>query len=162
MNDMIDIVYDNADNLFYYDNISKITAHGVEMGVDARLDQSTHFYANYSYQEAIDSGSKTRLTNSPANLVKCGIAGPLVKKIVAAGDIRYESERKTVYGTRTDAYILTNFKLSTKTIRDHVKLSLMIRNVFDVPYDNPGGFEHLQDCIRQDGRNYIFKVHLYY
>lgn len=162
MNDMIDIVYDNADNLLYYDNISKITAHGVEMGIDARLDQSTHFYANYSYQEASDYDTETRLTNSPANLVKCGIAGPLVKSIIAAGDIRYESVRKTVYGTRTDAYILTNLKLSTKTIRDHVKFSFMVRNVFDVAYGNPGGFEHLQDCIRQDGRNYIFKVHLYY
>lgn len=158
MNNMIDTEYDVTDDLYYYDNRSKNDALGLEIGLDARYDNSQNYYLNYALQKTEDTSTNTRLTNSPAHLVKCGLTYPIIKNCIAGTEVRYESTRKTVYGTSTDDYVMTNIHLSTGMLREHVRVSLYILNVFDVAYSLPGGFEHIQDSIRQDGRNYRVNI----
>jgi outer membrane receptor protein involved in Fe transport len=113
-------------------------------------------YANYAYQNARDAEGK--LSNSPNHIFKLGLSYPFFGCFYAATQIVHETERITVYGTETEPFLLANLNLSTKRLLDHVKLSLLIRNLFDEEYRNPGGYEHVQDAITQDGRNFILKV----
>ena len=81
--------------------------------------------------------------------------------------MQYKTGRKTVYGTRTDSYLLASFRLAVqpqpqvgplKPLLDQVKISFMVRNLFDIDYATPGGLVHLQPAIPQNGRNYVLRV----
>ena len=71
-------------------------------------------------------------------------------------------------GTKTDAYFLMNMRLAIAPaahgfgqvgrMSDHLQLSLTIRNLLDTDYAKPGGLEHLQPAIPQDGRNYLLRL----
>jgi len=113
---------------------------------------------SYSFQSAKDADSKEKLTNSPSHIMKLGLMYPVFKHFYATSELRYESERITVYGTRTDPYLATNIHLSTKPLFDHVRFSLLVRNMFDISYELPGSYEHIQHAIPQDGRNSIVKL----
>ena len=78
--------------------------------------------------------------------------------IYAAAQLQYETGRVTVYHKRTDSYLLTNIHLSTTPLFGHLELSFLVRNLFDVDYRLPGGFEHIQPAIIQDGRNFAVKL----
>ena len=75
-------------------------------------------------------------------------------------ELRYESGRRTVYDTRTDPFLLANVTL-TATPRvlqrspatEPLTLALRISNLFDASYATPGGVEHRQPAIIQDGRS---------
>ena len=115
-------------------------------------------YANYIFQRAEDADLKERLTNSPSHILKAGWLIPVLDYFYAGVNMQYETGRITVYETETDAYFLTNFSLSTKPVFDRLKLSFLIRNLFNVTYSTPGGFEHLQDTISQNGRNFALRL----
>ena len=72
----------------------------------------------------------------------------------------YDHGRLTVYGTRTDAYLVANVTLTTRSLGDRIGVSLSVRNLFDASYKTPGGFEHVQDGIAQDGRSFRLKMSL--
>jgi len=72
--------------------------------------------------------------------------------------ILHESERLTVYGTTAKPFFLANLNLASKPFFKHLRASLLINNLFDIQYAYPGGYEHLQDAIIQDGRNFIFRL----
>lgn len=159
MKDLIDVI-ERTDELFQYQNISKVSARGIELGLQGRLRMGFRGYMNYAYQDAKDTDLDEKLTNSPSHLLKAGLICPLFKTIYVAAELLYESERMTVYDTETDAYFLTNINLSTRPLFNHLRFSFRIRNLFDVDYRFPGGFEHLQPSIAQNGRNFIAKLEL--
>jgi hypothetical protein len=41
---------------------------------------------------------------------------------------------------------------------DRFMAAFRVRNVFDAEYSHPGGFEHLQSAIQQDGRTIGFEI----
>jgi outer membrane receptor protein involved in Fe transport len=68
-----------------------------------------------------------------------------------------------VYGTETGPYVWTGLHLAIGPSLDAGRsdrlsllqrwtLSLVVRNLLNTRYALPGGFEHLQDAIEQDGR----------
>lgn len=158
MENLIDQIIDPSDSLLQFQNISKVRAKGVELGFDARLKMGLTGYANYIFQKAEDVDLGERLTNSPAHIVNAGLAYPFLNLLNAAVEVQCETERITVYETETDPYLLTNVSLSTKPLFGYIKLSLLIRNLFDTDYKLPGGYEQLQDAIAQDGRNFTVKA----
>jgi iron complex outermembrane receptor protein len=158
MKDLIDQTIDPSDFLRQFQNISRVKARGLELGLNARLKMGLWGYLSYTFQHAEDADLKEKLTNSPSHIVRMGFSYPVMKHFYAATELLYETDRRTVYGTKTDPYLLTNFKLSSKLLFNHVKFSLQIRNLFDVTYKTPGGFEHLQDSITQNGRNFDVKL----
>ena len=110
------------------------------------------------YPKKGDAHIKEKLTNSPGHILKLGFCYPILDRFYAAAEMQYETERTTVYETETDPYLLTNIHLSTKPLFDHLRLSILVRNLFDVDYKLPGGFEHTQDAIPQDGRNFTVRM----
>ena len=152
---LIDTAVDQADSLLHFVNRDEVHADGVEIEVDARLGRSISGEVSYSLQHSRAAGR--RLTNSPDHLAKARISAPLSRVFAAAAELRYEAERATVYETFTPAYLLTNLALSTTDIRG-LRATALVRNVFDARYATPGGFEHRQAAIVQDGRTLAVKL----
>jgi outer membrane receptor for ferrienterochelin and colicins len=160
MRNLIDQVIDPADSLFQFQNVSKVRANGVELELTARLKMGLLCYANYIVQKAEDADREERLTNSPAQILKAGLVCPVLNFLSAAAELQYETKRITVYETETEPYFVANVNLATKPLLDRAKVSLLIRNLFDEEYSLPGGYEHEQDAIVQDGRTMTAKVEL--
>jgi hypothetical protein len=93
-------------------------------------------------------------------MVKGRAAADLSRWVGAAADLRYESGRLTLLGTETADALVTDLHLllpgrSAAVPRgalDRMELSLRLNNVFDAPFATPGGVEHRQAAIPQDGR----------
>jgi iron complex outermembrane receptor protein len=166
MRDLIDPIVDPADGFTQHRNISRAKAYGFEVELNARFSSGRQGFASYSYQNAKDATRKEKaLTNSPRHLAKMGVIFPVTKRLLAVLQMQYETERITVYKTRTAPFLLTNFRLSTTPGSENswlrgLNLSAAVNNLFDVRYQNPGGVEHHQPAITQNGRN--FSVELKY
>jgi outer membrane receptor protein involved in Fe transport len=163
MNGLIDPTFDAIDSTYMFRNVGEASASGAELSLEARFGDGALAYANYSYQHARDEATKEVLTNSPAHLVKAGIAAPLASWFGGALEGRGESGRLTVYGTRTGAYALGSAYLwftpqGGGTDDRGLQLSLRVNNLFGTTYATPGGLEHLQPAIEQDGRNVSAEV----
>lgn len=154
VNDLIDQTYTGADSLLQFANFTGVSSTGLEVGVQAQLSARVRAYLNYSYQDADDENDQ-ELTNSPNHMLKGGAACRfLADRLTLATEARYESSRLTVYGTKTDDYVVANVHVSG-SVGERLRLECRISNVFDTQFKTPGGFEHRQKAIEQDGRNVI-------
>lgn len=158
MKDLIDLVLDPMDGWYMYSNVSRVMAAGIEFELKGRSKSGSQAYASYSYQNARDQSSDVALTNCPNHLFKSGVSFPLFKSISLGTQFLYESGRMTVYGTRTKGFFLTNLNLRSDLLFRHVRLSVRVENLFDTRYAYPGGYEHLEAAITQNGRNYIVRL----
>ena len=155
---LIDAEVDPVDSSNYFDNSGKVRAVGFEAGINARLKRGIKGYANYTYQAAEDAVTGLRLSNSPVHTAKVGLSTELFDRITISPQLLYETDRITVYDTETDPYLLVNLNLSTEPLLGRIKFSFLIRNLFNASYDTPGGFEHVQAAIPQDGRHFIARL----
>jgi len=158
MKGLVDLGLDPTDNFYQYENTGTARSRGLELGLNARLKSGLLAYASYSYQDTKDAVLGHRLTNSPQHLVKAGVSFPIFRSVYLGLQILHESERLTLYDTRTEPFFLANLNLTTSRLFDHLKVSFLINNLFDTRYAYPGGYEHLQAAILQDGRNFIIRL----
>jgi iron complex outermembrane receptor protein len=159
MKRLIDLTQDPVDSLYQYRNVGDAKADGVEVELQGRLRGGVSGYLSYSYQDAIDRATQERLTNSPEHMLKAGTALDVTGWLGAAVDTRYESGRRTLAGTETDAAIISDLHLlvparpaTAGSLIQRLELSLRLNNVFDASFATPGGVEHRQAAIAQDGR----------
>ncbi len=158
MKDLIDQIIDPSDSLSQFQNVNRVRSSGLELELSARMEKGLWGYVNYIFQNSEDADSKEKLTNSPSHIMKMGLVYPFFKHLDTAVELQYETDRTTVYETKTDPYLLANLNLSTKRLFDHMRLSLMIRNLFNTSYRLPGGHEHIQNDIPQNKRNFSVKL----
>ncbi len=168
MKNLIDQVIDPADSLIQYQNISNIKAKGVELELDMRKKTGLAGSINFAYQKARDSKSNRILTNSPEFIAKGSISYPVGKCLNLASELLYESERLTIQNLKTKSYLLTNLTLAFKStcmkrgglnnFIGKMDITLSINNIFDVSYESPAGFEHIENAIPQDRRNFIISA----
>jgi iron complex outermembrane receptor protein len=160
MKRLIDLTLDPVDSLYQYRNVGDANADGFEIELQGRLRGGATGYLSYSYQDATDRDTGERLTNSPGHMLKSGAALELTGWLAAAVDARYEAGRRTLAGTETDPVLVSDLHLliparSSAAARgplDRLELSLRLSNVFDASFATPGGVEHRQAAIAQDGR----------
>lgn len=155
MNRLIEQTMDEEDELYQFQNLGKVESNGVECELQFRPKSGMSAYLNYSLQQAKDLKTKQVLNNSPRHLAKGGFHFSLLNMITLAAECRFESSRFTVYRTQTDPYFHTNINITTKPFLKYFKFSFLLNNVFDVAYSYPGGFEHLQPALLQNGRTYL-------
>jgi outer membrane receptor protein involved in Fe transport len=161
----IDGLIDPVDgsDLTTFANVSDAHARGLEVGLDGRFG-SMSGYASYTLQRAHDEATDIVLTNSPRHVVKAGVATRLPGGLRPALEGRYESGRRTVADTWTDDFFLADVNLgftppvSARSPLSRVELSVRARNLFNVKYGTPGGIEHLQSAIVQDGRTVLAEL----
>jgi iron complex outermembrane receptor protein len=154
MKDLIDYSQDPQDSLLLYLNVARVKAHGIEWELKARLQDGLSGYAHAAIQKAEDGTTGVPLTNSPEILFGAGLTLPVWHQTSVAMEFFGETERTTVYGTRTPPFLSANFNLSGFEPLPHTRLSFKIRNLFNSRYRLPGGLEHRMDSIVQDGRSF--------
>ncbi len=164
MNDLIDSTVDPEDELRHFGNLSKVRTTGLELELTGRFTSGLHGYLSYSLQRA-ESHTADELTNSPKHLAKFGLSSPLFPWIQGSAEMLYESSRLTIYNTRTDSVFFARVNVATRPQRgksggilEHWRLSMLIDNLFDAEYSTPGGHEHIQAAIPQEGRRFNLKL----
>lgn len=156
--DLIDTQLDPSDSLLQYRNIARVRATGGSIALNAAFAGGVGAYASVALEDAEDASAEVQLTNSPASIVKAGVALPLTPWASASAEVRHESSRVTVYGTRTDPYLWTGVHLlitpfaRSPGLLGRSTLSVGVQNALNAHYALPGGFEHRQAAIEQDGR----------
>jgi iron complex outermembrane receptor protein len=91
-------------------------------------------------------------------MFKFGLTYLTFNYIHTAIELQYETERITVYRTKTKSFFLTNINFSTKPLFKHLKFYFTLRNIFDISYKTPAGFEHKQSGITQNGRSFVLRI----
>lgn len=147
--ELIDPVLDPADSAYAYTNHGTARTRGVE----AELTASRAGWLLRAAGSAQESRGPdpAGLTNSPAWLGNVAVTGPLAGGLSLGGRLHAESGRLTLAGTRTAPFAVADLKLAARLDR-RLRASLAARNLFDAGYAYPGGVEHLQPAIAQDGR----------
>jgi len=153
MTDLIDESIDPDDDMSLYQNVSRVRATGAEGGVQISLPSGFGGYANYVFQRARPVGSEEILTNSPQHLFRAGAYHTLPPGLTVAVNVSYDHERRTVQDTTLDPFLLVHATVSTTALHKRLSASLTVRNLLNASYQTPGGFEHLQPGIPQDGRH---------
>jgi iron complex outermembrane receptor protein len=152
MTDLIDET--NNNDIGSYRNRGAVDAHGLEMEINARFRSGLSGYASFTYQSATDSETDERLTNSPAYLVRAGLAYSPLPWLRAGANVRYDGERMSVWDEVVDSYAVTDLTVSAVNLLDHLQASFKVKNLFDTRYATPGGFEHEMSGIEQNGREF--------
>jgi iron complex outermembrane receptor protein len=155
VSDLIDTQSD-PDSSLQFKNLSKVNTYGVEFGFSYAVHNSFKIFINYAWQQSRGADNNT-ISNSPSHLLNIGSSINIFQNLSLAPIFHFESERKTVYNTYTSPFFLTDINLNY-SYDEKLGMSLKIKNLFDVAWSLPGGYEHIQPSIQQDGRNFLFSI----
>ncbi|MCX6143216.1 MAG: TonB-dependent receptor [Ignavibacteriales bacterium] len=164
INDLIDPRIDPSDSLLQNGNVSKVHARGIEAELMMQLKEGLHFDVSATYGTATNTASDIELTNFPKFVVKGRISLPVTEVIRLGLDGQYESSRTTVYETHTDPWFVLNLSVAArlaplvKNLAVEPSFSLRVNNLLNRWYQYPGGFEHRQPALTQNGRNFILTL----
>jgi iron complex outermembrane receptor protein len=144
---------------FIFANSGDARVNGVEAEIEGKWDNGILVRASYTRQDAVSGLTGERLANSPKNVFKAHVSAPLYRdKLFGSVELLYASDRVTLGNQRTGDAWLLNATLYSQEIAPGLELSASIYNVLDRKFSTPGGVEHLQDSIQQDGRSFRVKV----
>jgi len=142
-----------------YRNLDKVSSKGLEFELSSKWLSGLEARASYNLQRTLDRSTAQVLTNSPLHLAKLGIIAPLPgKHLFASMDSWYMSRRSTLAGSSVGGFPVFNFTLLSRNLGEHMDLAASLYNAFDKAYADPGAEEHIQDALRQDGRNFRVKL----
>ncbi len=159
INNLITQEIDPVDKLLIYRNVDKVDGKGLELEVEGKWKNGLQGRVSYALQETKDRETGKILTDSPKHLVKLnGILPVLRKRLFLSMEEQYTSQRKTLAGQYTNGFFITNMTLFSQNYLKGLDVSVSIYNLFDKKYSDPGGPEHRQDKIEQDGRSFRIKA----
>jgi outer membrane receptor for ferrienterochelin and colicins len=145
-----------------FQNTKSVRAEGTELTFGRQWTSGMGAQINYTYERAVDRGSRTILDNVPAHLVNANLLVPLIPKkpraLTAGLDLHYVSSRRTLAGNTTPGFTVINVTLFARRLFKGFELSGSIYNLLDSHYGYPGGSENREDVIYQDGTNVRLKL----
>lgn len=145
----------NPDGSLIFQNLDSAATKGVEAEVEGKWSSGIGGRASYSFQHATDLGSGKRLTTSARHLATGSLTLPLIRGHASGAlDLHYVGPVETLKGGFTRAFAVSNLTLSTREFNNRLTVSAAARNLFNVRYGYPGGDEHRQNIIYQDGRTF--------
>ena len=157
--DLITQTIDPADGMIVFRNMDKVELKGMELQMDGKWENGIRAKASYSYQDASSASTGERLPNSARHLAKLNLLFPLLREKVFLGlEEQYTSGKMTLKRNETRDFFITNLTIFTRDILKNLEISGSIYNLFNTGYSAPGGGEHPQDSIPQDGRMFRVKV----
>ncbi len=159
IDDLVVQVTDPLDGLLVFENGEQVSADGLEFEVERRFESGARVQASHAWQRAEGESSGGRLVNSPDHLFKLLVETPLWEERLRTGlEIQAMSERGTLAGDVAPGFMLANLTLRAPELVKGLDLSFSLHNLFDAEYGDPGGLEHPQDVIAQDGRTALFHL----
>jgi outer membrane receptor for ferrienterochelin and colicins len=154
---LIDTV-DDASGFLVFTNSTGAHVNGAEAEIEGKWDNGILVRASYTRQEAVSEADGKRLVNSPANVFKTHVTVPLFRdKIFGSVELLYTSDRYTLLRNRTGSAYVLNTTLYSRNLAPNLEVSASVYNLLDQKYRTPGGVEHLQDSLAQDGRTFRLK-----
>ncbi|WP_322110982.1 TonB-dependent receptor plug domain-containing protein [Steroidobacter gossypii] len=143
----------------YYDNIDHARARGVEIEMEASYRNGTVLQGSWAVQRATDVATDLELSNSPRHLGKFSASAPILgSNVFAKLDLQYHSDSLTLSRSRSPAFWLANFSLSTHDLWSKVELTAGVYNLLDEQRWFPSAEEHVQPRLQQEGRTYGGKI----
>jgi len=143
---------DPVSGLGQYQQANKVKARGIELSFDKSWDWGARLRSSFGIQGAEHEGS--HLTNSPYHLGKLNISIPipLMTGLRAGYELQYYGKRKTLDGTHTDNYFLSNLNVVTdvRWVKG-LEASLSFYNLFNEHYQQPTDV-NWQSSLLQPGR----------
>ena len=152
MDDLINQTIDPADSLTQFRNLEKVATGGLEAELDAKLGNGLWCALNYTLALARDVTHDLELSNAPKHSGKFRASSSLTRSLAWSAELLYEANRRTLWDSSTHPYLLANASLTITPLSNLLGIRLRVLNLFDERYSLPGGYEHLQPAIEQDGR----------
>jgi iron complex outermembrane receptor protein len=148
--------------LLQFQNVNSVRAEGTELTLERKWASGLDAQANYTYEHSVDQHINRAMNGVPAHLVNVNLLVPLIPKrptaLTAGLDLHYISLCRTLAGNTAPGFVLTNLTLFSERLFKRFELSGSIYNLLDSHYGYPGGGEHREDVIYQDGRNVRLKL----
>jgi iron complex outermembrane receptor protein len=149
----------DANGWIQYANLEAVRGQGLEIEFEGKLSSGFEGRAAYTLQKSKSELSGDTFSNSPTHLAKLNLVAPLAKRRLFAGfEGLYSSSRRTLAATSVDGYFLANVTLLSQRVFKGVDISVGAYNLFNTRYADPGGEEHRQPSIQQDGRTWRLKL----
>jgi outer membrane receptor protein involved in Fe transport len=166
INGLIDEVQDPASGLLQYRNVGRVESRGAQLEIEQAWDDGARLRASYSYQlaedlNARDSGADPILLNSPRNLAKLDLSGPIPSVPLKAGlEVLAMSQRKSLYG-QVGGHTVTNLTLQAARLTRSLSASISVYNLLGIRYSDPASASLANlglDTIPQPGRSVLFRL----
>lgn len=142
-----------------FKNQDSVRAKGAELAAERKWKSGVSLQMNYSYASAFDPNEHVSLKDTPAHMANVAVILPVVPQKLSAGlDLHFVGSTGTLSGKKTDPFVVTNVTLFTRRLYRQFEVSGSIYNLFNQRYGYPGGNEHVEDVIYQDGRNARLKI----
>lgn len=153
IDDLVNQATDPETGLEYSENLDMARARGFEFELRGAAASGLRGSASLALQRTEDSRTGRRLDNSPARLGKLNLVLPLAGEVTAGVEVQTSSTAQTLTGKESPPYWLMNLTLSGRDLFKGLSFSASVYNLFDERYSVPGGAQHVQDTIEQDGRS---------
>lgn len=153
----------SADNLvdqeqLMYVNLGHIHSTGVEVELDHYFSDRMRARASVVRQTTEDQRTGEELSNAPEVIGKLLVTRRFEAGRTAALEAFYESERKALDGSRSSSSVRLNGVVGTPLGRSGLELQLRVVNLTDAEFRTPGGSEHVQQFLEQDGRSVMLRL----
>jgi outer membrane receptor protein involved in Fe transport len=142
-----------------YRNAGRIRSRGLEVEATQVFDSGLQARASWSLQQGVDRETGAVLSDSPRSLFKLMVSapGPWAGTRIGANLLRV-GERRTLSDTALAPYVRLSAHVSHAPAGQPWSLGFGVYNLTDRRYADPGGPEHLQDAIAQDGRTWRLQL----
>ena len=145
-----------AGSELFFRNVGAVEGAGIEAEVEIKLARGLSSRVSHTYVRARDAVSHTAVSNSPRHLSKLGVQIPIAT-MFAGVEGQYVGERLTLGGESLTGFFTANATV-TSPVGRHLEVSVGLYNIFDYTYSDPGGEEHRQQSIAQDGRTALARL----
>jgi iron complex outermembrane receptor protein len=136
---------------FAFANVDEARAPGVELEAEGAW-RGLHMLASYTYQDVRSGDDDQRISNSPRNMTRMRLTGPVYRDVIFFGaEGLYTGDRDTLGGGVADGAFLGNLTISSREI-SRARFGVTIGNLLNKSYVDPGAEEHPGDVISQVGR----------
>lgn len=152
LSDSINFI-DLPDGRQVYANTGNARARGVELEATVQWSSELRLRGSWSRQSARDLDSGAVLSDSPRSVSKLMVtlAGPWPGSTLGLNALRV-GERLTLAGERLDPYLRLNAQFNVAPLGARWFVGFGVYNLAGARYADPGGPEHLEDSLAQDGR----------
>ncbi len=149
---------DTVDGL-YYQNADTMHAQGVEVELQVELPHRLRARASQVLQRTADALTDAPTSNSPSHMSNAVIDVPLGRSGLVVGlNAVMIGRRHTIGGAEIDRRFVTDVTISRPAPAHGVGLSIVVSNLFNAAYADPGSVEHLEQSIPQDGRTALARA----
>ncbi len=154
LNDIIDFI-DLPNGQQTYANTGQASTRGAEIEGTWQVDGHLRLRGSWARQRAQDRVTGAPLSDAPRSVAKLMATATLPWPGVTAGlNLVRLGERRTIGGATLPAYVRANAQLAYAPAGERWSAAFGLYNLTGARYADPGGPEHLQDALAQDGRQW--------